>query len=293
MVSSLRKLMGSFFSHHNGIELSFSDNEKSDVPYLSSRLMSSIDNSAMSYNGENIRIQKQKQLFARNMMNSSARNHYIKNIIDYDTLEFETVSSMIRIDDFLENNFLKNLKKYGFNYNKKTNLNFHCIYCHLLKVIVYHPVKNKIGQTSKQINAENQYAKEYDYLSGKIGKVINHALKSKQYPGLPQTQNEHIPCAAEKSGFFVSKKITLGKLNTFVNSVEVNTAELYSYVHDFQDKTGDDLTLEKYYKDLAEKLNDSRYRDFDIVQVMLSWVVEDCYSLFLASSEEEEDSDSE
>ena len=75
--------------------------------------------------------------------------------------------------------------------------------------------------------------------------------------------------------------------------MEVNTAELYSYVHDFQDKTGDDLTLEKYYKDLAEKLNDSRYKDFDIVQVMLSWVVEDCYSLFLASSEEEEDSDSE
>ena len=245
MVSSLKKLMGSFFSHHNGVEFSFSDNEKPEGPYLSSRLMTGFNNTSSSVNGENVSIQKQKQMFARNMVNDSTRNHYIENFINYDTLEFEKVSTMIKIDDFLENDFLNNLKKCGFNYNKKTTLNFHCIYCHLLKVIVYHPVKTKIGHTSKLLSAENQYAKEYDYLSSKIGKVINHALKNKQYPGLPQEDNISSP--TEKPGFFVNKKI---------------------------------------------KLNNSEDEDLDIVQLMLSWVIEDCTALFLTSNEEN-DSDSE
>lgn len=290
MVTSLKKLMGSFFSHHNGVEFSFSDNEKPEGPYLSSRLMTGFNNTSSSVNGENVSIQKQKQMFARNMVNDSTRNHYIENFINYDTLEFEKVSTMIKIDEFLENDFLNNLKKCGFNYNKKTTLNFHCIYCHLLKVIVYHPVKTKIGHTSKLLSAENQYAKEYDYLSSKIGKVINHALKNKQYPGL--TQEDNISSPTEKPGFFVNKKITLAKLNSFINSVEVNTAELYSYLHSFQKTTGNDNTLEKYYKDLARKLNNSEDEDLDIVQLMLSWVIEDCTALFLTSNEED-DSDSE
>lgn len=281
MFTTLKKLLGVLFSHHEGIELSPSENEDSEVSNIFPRLMGRP--TAFSHGGENVSIQRQKQMFASDRIDDTTRNQYLKNIISYDTADFEKVSTMIKVDGSHESEFCQQLKRYGYESNKPS-LNFHCIYCHLVKVVLYHPTRPKRGQGLKKINGKNQYAQEYEYLAKKIDKVINFSLKAGRYQYLMQ----EVPSKLyEEYHTRVSKKLTFQNLMAFVNSVEVDSSTLYSCLHDFQEGTGNDLSLEKYYKDLATELNNPRYKDQDIVQVMLSWVVEDCYKLFVSSDEDE------
>lgn len=281
MFTTLKKLLVVLFSHQESIELSPSENEDSEVSNIFPRLMSR--HVALSNGGENVSIQRQKQMLASDRIDESTRNQYLKNIINYDTSDFENVSTMIKIDGAHESEFGHNLKKYGCELTKPS-LSFHCIYCHLVKVVLYNPIRPKRGQTLKKINGKNQYAQEYEYLAKKIDKVINFSLKAGRYQQLMQEVPSKLD---EEYHTHVSRKITFQNLIAFVNSVDVDSSTLYFCLHDFQDGTGKDLSLEKYYKDLVTELNSPCYKNQDIVQVMLSWVVEDCYNLFVGSDEDE------
>lgn len=281
MFSALKKLMGFFFSHHNGVELSHSENDDSEISNLFSSLMNRHANFAN--NGENISIQRQKQLLLNNTIDDTTRTQYIKNIISYDTLEFENVTSMIRINPSQEDEFLHHLKKYGYN-SSKPNLNFHCVYCHLVKVLLYHPKKPKKGQALREINGRNQYATEYLHLTKKFDKAINISLKDGRYKCLKQ---KIPPRSDEELSTTVNNALTLENFLTFVNSVDVGKTVLYTWLHEFQNDTGKDISLEKYYENLATELNKACYEGQDIAQIMLTWVVEDCYKLFLNPHEDE------
>lgn len=281
MFSTLKKLLGVLFSHHEGIELSPSENEDSEVTNMFPRLMSR--HTAFSRGGDIISIQRQKQMLTSDRIDGKTRHQYLKNIINYDTAEFEKVSTMIKVDGSHESEFCQYLRKYGYE-SSKPSLNFHCIYCHLVNVVLYHPTRPTRGQGLKTINGKNQYAHEYDYLANKIDKIINLSLKSGRYQYLIQ---ERPSKSDEEHQTRVIKKITFQNLMAVVNSVDVDSSTLYSCLHEFQERTGKDLSLEKYYKDLATELNNPCYEDQDIVEVMLSWVIEDCYSLFLSSDEDE------
>ncbi|CAI8500020.1 unnamed protein product [Hanseniaspora opuntiae] len=243
MFTTLKKLLGVLFSHHEGIELSPSENEDSEVSNIFPRLMGRP--TAFSH-GENVSIQRQKQMLASDRIDDTTRNQYLKNIISYDTADFEKVSTMIKVDGSHESEFCQQLKRYGYESNKPS-LNFHCIYCHLVKVVLYHPTRPKRGQGLKKINGKNQYAQEYEYLAKKIDKVINFSLKAGRYQYLMQEVPSKLD---EEYHTRVSKKLTFQNLMAFVNSVDVDSNQ-------------------------------------DIVQVMLSWVVEDCYKLFVSSDEDE------
>ena len=71
-----------------------------------------------------------------------------------------------------------------------------------------------------------------------------------------------------------------------INNLEVNTADLYSYEHEFNSVTGEDLTLKNIIKENKQDIKlyfeeDSVVTNNDKVNTMLNWVIEDCYTLFM------------
>ncbi|OBA28843.1 hypothetical protein HANVADRAFT_51289 [Hanseniaspora valbyensis NRRL Y-1626] len=296
MVSTLRKLLNNIFDHGQ---------ENEDYPLNKKPISNNQENTTnveSTHQSHLLSIQKKKQLFAKQHVSDTNRKQYLKHLIEYDTREYIGISKHLTVHPITENKSSNGIKNEIFDDDYL--LQFHCVYCHLLKVLLYHPLKYKSSST-KMVNAVNEYCKEYNYLSNKLGKSLNYILLnaeediSKKGPikngyGISTIKNDtnNGTTTSTNSGATTStlsgglKKISIGKLNYLINNLEVNTADLYSYEHEFNSVTGEDLTLKKIIKENKQDIKlyfeeDSVVTNNDKVNTMLNWVIEDCYTLFM------------
>lgn len=293
MVSALRKLLNSIFDHEHESGDSAASKRFSNSSYESP------NNVVFSSENTHLSIQKKKQLIAKNHVSDTHIKQYLKNLIEYDTEEYFDITkhlTLSRLDDSKRDP----VNSARENKDEDMMLNFHCIYCHLLRVLLYHPIKYK-SSSGKVMNAINEYCKDYDYLSNKLGRALSFVLSEnegtvgktsliKNVYGLSSGNSEQQTNFLQGGHLFrqnVSrKKINLGKLNYIINNLEVNTSDLYAYQHEFDNSTGRDLTFKNLTEENEKELNSAlkaknAITNNDRVNTMLTWVIEDCYVLFM------------
>lgn len=301
MVSTLRKLLNNIFDHNQEHTFYPPESKPSPCEYETSPDMSYTNQS------NHLSIQRKKQLFTKNHVSDTNRKQYLENLVDYDTKEYIGISKHVTIQSLSEHK--KDVSSKNENLDSESLLKFHCVYCHLLKVLLYHPIKYK-SYSAKMVNAINEYCKEYTYLSNKLGKSLNYILLNaeedvskhgliKNGYGVPSCKSETTKetngnCETAYKTNSGLKKISVGKLNYLINNLEVNTADLYAYEHEFNVVTGEDVTLSNIIRENEKNLKiycetESPLTNNDKINAMLNWVIEDCYTLFMPMGEKEED----